>query len=222
MDTAMSAPVQRHTIVCHARPEAFAPGAWVLLCRLGYSLWLTEDYEKRAEDEREDDRPAVRLVDERRLIEVEDEPGWTPTPVVMLTGRHGATGADPRVVAAVRRPAGLHELYRVLQELLETHPRTVPRVPTHVRAICTRSDRSWDVSILSLSENGCLIRSREPLPLETRVKLRFELGAWSQFGPLEIEADTAYQLLPDVGLVFSGLAARERDVLQAFVMASMG
>jgi hypothetical protein len=215
----MSSTLPRHTVVCHARPETFAPGSWALLCRLGYAMWLAEDFDARSEDEREDDRPALRIVDERRLAEVEDEPGWAPTPILLLTGRLGATGADTRIVGAVRRPAGLHELYRVIQQVLEVHPRTVPRVATHLRAICSRRSRTWDVTILSLSENGCLLRSPQALPLETRVTLSFGLGA--QADRLEIEADTAYQLLPDVGLVFSSLAPGTRTALQRFVTGSI-
>jgi hypothetical protein len=217
----MSTALLRHTIVCHAHPEAFVANTRVLLCRLGYAMWLAEEYAGRSEDEREDDRPVLRLVDERRLGEVEDEPGWEPTPIVLLTGRQGATGADTRVAGAVRRPAGLHELYRLIQLVLELHPRAVPRVPTHLRAICTQGGKSWDVSILSLSENGCLVRSREPLLLGSRLVLSFELPAWLRLGRLEIEADSAYQLLPDNGLVFSGLGVREREALQAFVTASI-
>jgi hypothetical protein len=215
MHPPMSAPLPRHTIVCHARPELFASASWLLLSRLGYAMWLAEDYEQRSEDEREDDRPALRIVDERRLGEVEDEPGWAPTPILLITGRRGATGADTRVVGAVRRPAGVHELFRVLQQVLEVHPRTVPRVSTHLRATCSRRDRSWNVTILSLSENGCLLRSPEALPLESRVTL--SLGLRARLEPLQIQADTAYQLLPDVGLVFSGLAPVTRLALQRFV-----
>ena len=217
----MGRPIPRHTIVCHARPEAFGATAWLLLCRLGYSMWLAEDYDRRSEDDREDDRPALRLVDERRLAEVEDEPGWAPTPLILLTGRHGATAADPRIVGAVRRPAHLHDLYRLMQQLLEQHPRSVPRLPTHLRVRCTRGGEAWDASILSLSENGCLLRSREPLPLETRVGLAFELPGSGGPGRLEISAETAYQLVPDTGLVFSGLAPSVRQTIQAYVLSAL-
>ena len=63
--------------------------------------------------------------------EIEDD-GGPSIPVVALTGRYGVTGADSRVVGALRRPVGIHELYRVLQQVLEETPRSVPRVPTTV------------------------------------------------------------------------------------------
>jgi len=208
----------RHTVVCHARPEAFSAHSYVLLCRLGYSMWLIEDYEKRSDDDREEDRPVLRVVDERRLGEVEEEPGWERSPIILLTGRHGATAADVRVVGAVRRPAGLHEMYRLMQQVLEINPRVAPRVPTHLHATCHRRGRQWDASILSLSENGCLLRSPQPLPLETRLKIGFELPG---VGRLELEADTAYQLVPDVGLVFGAVKPSEREAIQDFVTASL-
>ena len=208
----------RHTIVCHARTEAFALMTQVILGRLGYALWSAEDYEARRDDLRENDPPALRLVDERRLAEVEDEPGERPVPIIVLTGRGGATGADLRVVGAVRRPAGMHELYRLMQHTLEDHPRSSPRVPTHLRATCERRGRQWQGAILSLSENGCLLRSPEPLPLGTELDLRFDLP---RRAPLELHADTAYQLLPDTGLVFNAVGPAERQAIQSFVTASL-
>ena len=53
-------------------------------------------------------------------------------PIVVLTGRHGVTGADQRIVGAIRRPAGMHELYRLIQQVMEETPRSTPRVPTHL------------------------------------------------------------------------------------------
>lgn len=209
----------RHTLVCHARAQAFTPGTQVILGRLGYAIWPVEEYDARDADAREVDPPALRIVDERRLGEVEDEPGERPVRIVLLTGRHGASGADPRVVAAVKKPAGPHDLYRVLQQLLEEFPRATPRVPTHLRARCARSGRSWDGSILSISENGCLLRSSEALPLGSAVELAFDLPA---AGPIAIVAEPSYQLLPDIGLVFSGLPPGTRRALRDFVTSTLG
>jgi len=208
----------RHTIVCHARSEDFALMTQVILGRLGYALWSAEDYEARREDLREDDPPRIRLVDERRLGEVEDVDGEPSAPIILLTGRDGATGADTRVVGAVKRPAGLYDLYKILQHTLEDTPRSSPRVPTHLRATCSRHGQSWDASILSLSEGGCLVRSREALPLGSRLEVSFDLP---RTGTLELYADAAYQLVPDTGLVFSGVRQEERKAIQTFVSAAL-
>ncbi|MGE4653298.1 MAG: hypothetical protein AAEJ53_20620, partial [Myxococcota bacterium] len=77
-----------------------------MLEKLGYHLLECEDYEKS----RLEGGKAVallRLVDERRLAEVPDE-GSKSLPIILLTGRVGAVGADSRVVGALRRPAGVH------------------------------------------------------------------------------------------------------------------
>ena len=68
--------------------------------------------------------------------------------------------------------------------------------------------------MLSLSENGCLVRSPEPLSLGRRVALSFELP---RSGRLELEAETAYQLLPDMGMIFHATRQSEREAITAFV-----
>jgi hypothetical protein len=124
------------------------------------------------------------------------------------------TGAETRIVGAVKRPAGLHDLYRLLQQVFEDNPRATPRVPTHIRATCRRRGREWIGAVLSLSENGCLLRSPEPVLLGSQLELSFELP---RVGPVELWAESAYQLLPDFGLVFSALAPADRDAISAYV-----
>lgn len=207
-----------HTIVSYARSEAYAQRTQSILGKLGYAIWMAEDYYARAEELRAEDPPVLRLVDERRLAEIDDERGEKTVPIVLLTGRHGVTGADPRVVAAVKRPAGLHDLYRVMQGILEDQPRSCPRVSTHLRAVCTRRGRDWDAAILSISENGCLIRSPEPLPLGTQLEISFDLPA---VGAIELKADAAYQLVPDVGLVFNRMQPGQRVAIQDYVSSAL-
>lgn len=196
------------------------PRCRAILARLGYRILSRDDFEAIAEESGEArPRPDLLLVDERRLLEVpEPEPGVSPVPILLLTGRHGATGADPRVRGAIRRPAGVHDLHRLLQQVLEETPRSTPRVPTHLRGRCLRAGLEWDVAVLSLSENGCLLRSPEPLPLGTHVELRFALP---RDGALALRAETAYQLVPDLGLVFSGVDAPSREAISRFVVEAL-
>jgi hypothetical protein len=199
-------------IVSHAPPSAFAPMTRPLLAHLGYTILEAEDFALRLAAE-EGCRADLRIVDERQLAEVED--GDQPcAPIVLLTGREGVTGADPRIAGALCRPAGLHELFRVLQQILEDTPRSWPRVATHLRARCRSEGREWRGAVVSLSENGCLLRSPEPLPLGARLGLSFALPA---AGGVELEGEVAYQLLPDLGVVFSGPPQRVRSAIAAFV-----
>jgi hypothetical protein len=157
------------------------------------------------------------LVDERRLADVVDSTaGGEPNsvPIVVLTGKHGVTPSDSRILGAVKRPAGLHDLYRLLQQIFEDKPRSTPRVATQLRVRCEVGDRHWDGRVLSLSENGCLVRCSEAITLGQRVRIEFTLP---ETGSIRLHAEAAYQLLPDIGLVFSSVPPGHRETLERFV-----
>jgi hypothetical protein len=201
-------------LLSHAPTEAYAPMTRAILAKLGYAILLPEEFERVAGEA--DVRPVLRIVDERQLAEVPEE--TDPLPIIVLAGRHGVTGADGRIVGAIRRPAGMHELFRLIQQVTEETPRTTPRVATHITARCRKDGREWPAVVLSLSENGCLIRSPEPLLLGTRLDLEFALP---REGGLTVAAEMAYQLLPDVGLIFHGIPTRQRQAISRFVAGAL-
>lgn len=208
----------KRSILYHASQDALGPKTREILGRLGYDIVDPADWDARLERNPEL-RPDLLLVDDRRLVEAEihDDEG-DPVPIVLLSGRQGATGADSRIVGAVKRPAGLHDLYRLMQQVFEDTPRSTPRIATHLRARCERGARSWDGRVLSLSENGCLIRTPESIPLGQRIRLDLMLPA---SGPVSLDAEAAYQLLPDVGLVFNGVSPAHRETLGRFVAQTL-
>lgn len=209
MDSATELP--RRTLVSLAPPHAFAPMARGLLARLGYVILDIETFSEQFDEHA---RPDAYLVDERELGSVPDD-GGPAIPLVALVGRHGVNGADSRVVAAVPRPAGLHELYRVLQTVLEETPRSTPRVATHLAVRCfAEGTGAWKGTVISLSENGCLMRTPESLLLGSKLSLRADLP---RVGEIELQAEVAYQVPPDVGLVFSGAPPQTRETLLRFV-----
>jgi hypothetical protein len=205
-------------IVYHASRDALGPKTSEILGRLGYEIVGAEAYEARREAETER-VPDLLLIDERRLVEAEiyDDGGEAP-PIVLLCGRQGATGADSRIVGAVKRPAGLHDLYRLMQQVFEDTPRSTPRIATQLRARCGSGERLWDGRVLSLSENGCLMRSSETIPLGQEIRLDLVLP---NAGAISLEAEAAYQLLPDIGLVFNGMSPADREVLERFVSQTL-
>jgi hypothetical protein len=206
----------RRLVLTDAPPEAFPGLSRSILAKLGYQIVTPEEFDNISESA-ELDRPDLRIVDERTLTSVDDD-GGPPIPIIVLTGRHGVTGADQRIVGALKRPAGLHELYRLMQQVLEDTPRAAPRIPTHIQATASRAGKEWSVAVLSLSESGCLVRTSESLLLGSQVVLRFSLP---KSGVIEVCADAGYQLLPDVGLIFNSTPPPVREAIIRFVEESL-
>jgi len=210
----MTSLANTRVLLSHAPPQAYSAMTRVILGKLGYLILMPEELESL--DASEPLRPVLRLLDERQLAELPDEDDGIP--IIVLTGRHGVTGADARIAGAVKRPAGMHELYRLIQQLTEDTPRSTPRVATHLSARCFNKGREWKATVLSLSENGCLVRSPEPMLLGGRIDLCFELP---RQGSIQIEAETAYQLVPDVGMIFSGAPAPAREAIGSFIAQTL-
>ena len=171
-----------------------------------------------AEVQRRPERHGVESGGPDRLCEVPTSGSAAKVPIVVLTASEAAPEGDARIVAAVKPPVGMHDLYRVVQETLEERARTSLRVPTELPAVCRRSGHEWNATVVSLSESGCRLRSAEVVPLGAGLQLAFELpGA----GTLHVRAETAYQLLPDLGLVFSSLSPRARQAIARFVTEAL-
>ncbi len=205
-------------LVAHARPECFVDKTESILARLGYLILRPEEFEARAKGDLPPGSPHLFLADERRLDEVPHPEGEAARPVIVLTGRQGTDETDSRIVAAVRRPAGLHDLYCILQRVFELTPRSTPRIPVRFDVSCSREGQQWEAEMRSLSENGALLRCEEKLPLGSNFEMAFVLPGR---GPMKLYAEAAYQLLPDLGVVFSGMDPATREVLNGYIADSI-
>jgi hypothetical protein len=203
---------KRHLILSLARPEAYVPMARSILGRIGYAILSPEEW--RENDALAERAPELCILDERQLTELTAGSDIAATPLVVLCGRGCAPIEDRRVVGVVARPAGLHELFRLFQEALEPIARGSLRVLTNLPVRLRRAGREWQGSLLSLSENGCLVRSPEPMELGAQLEVAFELP---RGGRIETQAETSYQLLPDTGLVFQATPPASRRAIQSFV-----
>lgn len=213
-------PLPCRRLVAYASADDFADNTIQILRRLGYDILSPERFEKlRTGSEGDPDRrPDLFIVDELRLRELSEGSGTPDVPIVVLARSNAAPVGDSRIVAAVKPPVGMHDLYRLLQQVLEDRPRTTLRTRVELSAVCRRSGHEWNATVVSLSENGCLLRSPEPIPLGTSLQLAFELP---DSGTVHVNAETAYQLLPDLGLVFSSIAPRIRQSIASFVAESL-
>jgi hypothetical protein len=189
----------RFAIASHAADSDYAPTSRALLWKLGYALLPPEEARS----------PALRVVRDDRLGEVP-----TREPIVLLTRARNAAPSDPRVVGTVRRPAGLHELYRLFQAATEQHPRSVPRVPCSLPATARSEEQRFALEVASLSENGCLVRGAPLPPLDVRLELEIETP-WGE--RLAARAVAAYRQGDALGLVFHDIKLAERKRLAAAV-----
>ena len=191
----------RRCIASHAPDSDYAPTARVLLWKLGYALLPASEAEN----------PELRIVREDRMGEV-PEPS---VPLILLTNGRGPRPKDARVMGTVKRPAGLHELYRLLQAALEDNPRAVPRVTTNLAArAMSESGDYWDFVVISLSENGCLVTGEKLPALQTKLTLHIEMP-WGE--RIQVPADASYEQREALGLVFDGITLGTRRKLTKLV-----
>ena len=213
-------PLPSRTPVCYANPSDFADNTIRILARLGYDILSPEHFEmlRTGPDGDPSRRPDVFIVDETRLCDLPASDGEREIPVVQLVSSASPPADDGRVAASVKAPVGLHDLYRVLQQVLEDCPRTTPRIRTQLSGVCSHAGREWPATVVSLSENGCLLRTSESVPLGTQLQLGFEVPG---SGRVHITAEAAYHLLSDMGLVFSSIAPRIRELIARHVTDSL-
>jgi hypothetical protein len=192
----------RLCIASHASDSDYAPSSRVLLWKLGYALVPAEEATE----------PALRVVRDDRLAEVAASPS---VPIILLTRERSARAHDPRVAGTLRRPARLHELYRLIQASLEEHPRSVPRVPTSLCGKGSAEDQHWDFDVRSLSENGCLVTGSK-LPRQGQ---SFELDIELPWGQrLATPAVAGYEQRECLGLVFHGITLSARKKIAKAVL----
>jgi hypothetical protein len=159
-------------IASYASPQAFAPRTRAALAGLGYRL-IAASTRGRFDDDSW--HPSLRIVDDRHLDKLPEENYLPRTPVIVLRGSRPRNWRDPRVVGEAARPAGLADLYPLIQQALEEHPRRAPRTATQIPARCTRADRRWMGVILSLSVDGCLFQTHSEMSLGLDFNLLFPL-----------------------------------------------
>jgi len=201
----------RHVLALTAGSRALAPRTRAELRALGYELRVASDRDFAT---RPETAPALRIVDERYLDRIPTPQEEPHTPVVLLTGPRPLAIDDSRIAGRVMRPAGTFDLYPILQKALERHPRRVPRVPTQLPARCIRDDYRWPGAVLSLCEDGCLLRSTEVVEPGSRFDLQFAIPGGEL---IMARARCVYTSDSRAGVVFSEPSEVDRRVIRGYV-----
>jgi len=202
----MSDPGYSHRINVNVPRWTFEPRVWTALVRLGYEL----------EAERQSaEAPNMHIVAASRLSQLSPE---ATEPIILIGEPRSRDADDPRVIGVVRPPAGLLDLYPLLQDALEAHPRAVPRIPTALPARSLREGVDTPGAILSLSEKGCLLRSASSLPGFGSLHLQFMLP---DGGPIYTGAEPRHETGKESGLAFERLPEASRAAIAEFVTSSL-
>lgn len=202
----MPKPAISRRIEVRVPSRAFSAGARPALERLGYQFVSASP---RAA------APDARIVATGRLRRLGQE---AREPVILFGGSTSRDIDDPRVVGVVKPPARIRELYPLLQEALEEHPRAAARVPASLPARSLRDGIDAPGDIVSLSERGCLLLSSSSLSGSGTLRLQFALP---NQGMVYTRAEIRYQVGNESGLMFEGLPEVSRAAIENFVMTSL-
>jgi hypothetical protein len=197
---------ERCRIDSHVGQLAFAPNVRKAMGRLGYNLVDVAAHDTARP-------PDLRIVDDRDPEGLASSALDPRTPIVLLTGSSGSTH-DPRVVGRVRRPARLADLYRVVQQAVEPHPRSAPRVDTKLTARIMQGDQAWAGVIMTLSERGCMAQTKGALVQGERIQLHFTL---TDSGKMDIGARAVWTRGQCAGLVFTDADHDSRGAIDHYV-----
>jgi uncharacterized protein (TIGR02266 family) len=127
------------------------------------------------------------------------------------------------VIDCLCKPVSAEQLYRVVQEALETTPRAHIRIRTllPVHAGVASSDYFNDAFTTDLSEGGMFVRTRKPVDVNTQLSCRFSLyGQVIQMDTVVLYRNHPGGKLyrdPGMGLQFSRIASKDRELIRRFV-----
>jgi hypothetical protein len=190
------------TILSLSPPSSYAPLARIMLSQAGYSIISEQRWEAHYANVRR--APDLVIVDAERVSELAGLPG------VILYAHGRSVPWAPSAVGTIERPAGFHDLYRLVQAALEPNPRATPRVNTRIPARC----KGDEAQVVSLSRGGCLLQHANPPEPGEEVSLEFDLP---RLGTVELVGRTVYRRVNEAGVAFRELSHSASRGIQKFV-----
>ena len=206
----MTEPLSPRVILSLAPPHSYVPLARLKLSQAGYSVVSEDRWEAHYGNVRR--APDLVIVDAERASEI------AGLPAILLYAHGQNVPWAPSAVGSIERPAGFHDLYRLVQTALEPNPRATPRVSTSIRARVRDHGSDAVAHVVSLSRGGCLLRRDNPPDPGDEIALEFELP---RCGTLQLVGRTVYRRAGEAGLVFRNLSAPASRGIQSFVEERM-
>ncbi len=131
--------------------------------------------------------------------------------------KHGAN-------ASFKWPIGITELFALIQNLIESPPRKVPRMRVLARTSVTSiaDNKTHSFFATSISELGVFLHTNAPFPKGTKLRLSIDIPATKPFTAIgsviyTAKYDKARLLEPGMGVLFSGLDDNTRKGFRSFV-----
>jgi len=201
----------RKLIASYVSPHAFAPRTRAALVGLGYRVVAAST---RGRFDNTSWQPDLRIVDDRHFDKLPAENYLPRTPVIVLSGATPRKWLDSRVVGEVSRPAHLAEIYPLIQNALEDHPRRAARTPTQLPARCTREESRWMGAIVSLSSTGCAFRTNSEMSPGLDFNLLFPLPRGRM---VSTRARVMYREGSQLGMTFTNPPEPSSQAIAEFV-----
>ena len=198
----MSQTTAPKTILSLSPPSSYAPLARIMLSQAGYSIISEQRWEAHYANVLRS--PDLVIVDSERASELAGLPG------ILLYAHGQSVPWAPSAVGTIERPAGFHDLYRLVQAALEPNPRATPRVNTRIPARL----RGAEAHVISLSRGGCLIQHANPPEPGEEIALEFDLP---RLGTVELVGRTVYRRVNEAGVAFRELSNSASRGIQKFV-----
>ncbi|MCK4739008.1 MAG: PilZ domain-containing protein [Deltaproteobacteria bacterium] len=128
-------------------------------------------------------------------------------------------GAD----ACTTIPVKPFALFEILEKLTETRPRKAPRVSVILKVTVATKDGKGTGFATSFSEAGLFIRTSNPLPVDTLLKLAIELPATNS--PITLDGKVIYikkhspedPTEPGMAILFADMAGGMKKRMRSFV-----
>ncbi|MBI1912969.1 MAG: response regulator [Deltaproteobacteria bacterium] len=93
----------------------------------------------------------------------------------------------------ITRPISATELYRTVHNLVELHPRQIPRLRVIFKTTIFVGNTGRSSFATRISEQGAFIHSLNPLPVNTKIKLALDLPSEK---PLTLDGEVIYVVKP--------------------------